>query len=82
MLHTDNNNFFAIKSYLRIQPFTTLTIGVLLIIAIFGITVKIMEYYNQAMINLIVGDYGNIMKKFGNIYNSYWMIVVTMATSK
>jgi hypothetical protein len=81
MLNTDNNIFFAIKSYLRIQPFITLLIGVTLIIAIFGITVKIMEYYNSALIAMITGDYGNIMRKFGNIYNSYWLIVVTMATS-
>lgn len=81
MLNTDNNIFFAIKSYLRIQPFMTLLIGVMLIIAIFGITVKIMEFYNSSLIRLIGGDTGNIMMKFSDIYNSYWLIVVTMATS-
>lgn len=82
MLNTDNNILFAIKSYLRLQPFITLLISVVLIIAIFGITVKIMENYNKALLDIIVmDDYVKVMKKFENIYNSYWLIVVTMATS-
>ena len=82
MLNTDNNILFATKSYLRLQPFITLLISVALIIAIFGITVKIMENYNKELLDIIVvDDYVKVMKKFENIYNSYWLIVVTMATS-
>lgn len=86
MLNTDNNILFAIKSYLRIQPFFTLFVSVVLTIAIFGITVKIMEYYNKSLMNLLLSGEGylyvDVMKQFEYLSNSYWLIVVTMATSK
>ena len=56
MLNTENNILFALKSYLRIQPFLTLLVGVALIVAIFGIFMKIMEFYNEALIKLIVEE--------------------------
>ena len=53
MVYIDNNLVFLTKSSLRSHPFVSLSIGVVMIITIFGISIKFMEYYNAALIAII-----------------------------
>jgi hypothetical protein len=80
---------FAIRAYLKQLPFIALTFGVCFTIVFFGFSVGLFEYYNSNLMHqmgatkdkntnyAVVG----VMEQFSNIYNSYWLILVTMTTS-
>ena len=53
LMNTKTDVTFALKSYLRLKPFISLIIGVILVITIFGIGVKVFEYYNENLIETI-----------------------------
>lgn len=52
-MNTKPDMTFALKSYLRIKPFISLIIGVMIIIGIFGVGVKAFENYNENLVKLI-----------------------------
>jgi hypothetical protein len=83
LMNTKANVPFAIKAYLKINPFVTLLFCVAFVIIIFGYAAQLFEYYNSTMMNSM-DDTGNAyvqaMQKFSNIYNALWLIVVTMST--
>ncbi len=83
LMNTKADVSFAIKAYLRINPFTTLLFCVAFVIIIFGYAAQLFEYYNSTMMNSMEdtnNPYVQTMQKFSNIYNSLWLIVVTMST--
>ena len=52
-MNTKTDVTFALKSYLRLKPFISLIIGVIMVITIFGVGIKVLEYYNENLIKLI-----------------------------
>lgn len=88
LMNTNASISFGIKAYLKINPFLTLLIGILFIIFSFGISIRLFEYYNYQIMQLIdTSDNGHnsgmaiVMLKFQNMLNSFWLILVTMTTS-
>jgi hypothetical protein len=80
---------FAIKSYLKLIPFFALCFATTFIIIFFGFAASLFEYYNSALMDAYGSGPNNtntnfvqVMQMFSNIYNSYWLILVTMTTSK
>lgn len=84
-LNTVSDIGFGLKAYLKIRPYSSLLVGILVVILIFGIYEHMFEYYNAQMIQML-NDASNpsfisTMKKFENLFNSFWLILVTMSTS-
>lgn len=89
LMNTDASISFGIKAYLKQRPFISLACGMVFVISLFGLGMKIFEFYNLQMMELIDssdgainGNFASVMKKFKNILNSFWLIIVTMTTSK
>jgi hypothetical protein len=89
LMNTEATIGFGIKAYLKINPFLTLGIGIFFVILFFGLGVKIFEYYGVQVMELLNstedaynGDFAGVMKKFENMLNCFWLILVTMTTSK
>lgn len=87
LMNTQADVGFGIRAYLKIRPFISLLFGVTLVILIFGVAAYMFEYYNSTMINLLGVDsnstnpsFSQTMQKFSNIYNSLWLILVSMTT--
>ena len=57
-MNTKTDVTFALKSYLRNNPFISLITGVLIVIGVFGVGVKAFEHYNENLVNLISLDDG------------------------
>lgn len=57
-MNTKTDVTFALKSYLRINPFISLITGVIIVIGVFGVGVKAFENYNESLVNLISLDDG------------------------
>lgn len=80
---------FGIRAILKENPALFLIFGMVFIIVFFGTGLSIFEYYNQAQMTCldISGSSTNssqaqVMLYFSNIYNSFWLVIVTMTTSK
>jgi hypothetical protein len=58
-MNTKSDITFALKSYLRINPFLSLIIGVIIVIGVFGVGIKAFEHYNENLVNLISLDDGS-----------------------
>jgi hypothetical protein len=74
---------FAVRSYLRIRPFISLILALCFIILIFGVATQLFEYYNSGIMNMLDennNSFVQTMHKFSNLYNSLWLILVTMTT--
>lgn len=56
VMNTKPDVTFALKAYLKIKPFISLIIGVILIIGVFGVGIKAFENYNENLVNLISLD--------------------------
>ena len=83
MMNTQANTTFALKAYLKINPYGSLAIVMVFIIVIFGISMQILEYYNAQIMSALIEDnnaYVQVMQKFSNYFNSLWVVVVTMTT--
>lgn len=88
-MNTEANISFSLKAYIKKSPFITLGVCILIITVLFGLSMKNFEYYNKPMIDLLdTSDtaynsvFSRTMKKFHNILNSFWLIIVTFTTSK
>jgi hypothetical protein len=55
-MNTKTDVNFALKSWLRMNPFFSLITGVIIIIGIFGVGVKAFENYNENLVGLISLD--------------------------
>jgi hypothetical protein len=77
---------FGLRSYLKINPLISLTINVIFLMVFFGLAAELFEYYNSYMLNLLSITLGpqatkvGVMHEFSNIYNTFWLIIVTMCT--
>lgn len=83
LMNTKANVSFAIKAYLKINPFISLLFCVAFVVIIFGYAAQLFEYYNSTIMNSMEATdniYVQVMLKFSNIYNALWLIVVTMST--
>ena len=83
LMNTKANTSFALRAYLKVNPFGVLLITMVFIIAIFGISMQILEYYNAQIMAAMVEDnnqYVQIMNKFCYFFNSLWVVIVTMTT--
>ena len=88
-MNTEATIGFGIKAYLKINPFLTLGIGIFFVILFFGLGVKIFEFYGVQVMELLNTNekahgynFSSVMKKFENMLNCFWLILVTMTTSK
>lgn len=88
-MNTEATIGFGIKAYLKINPFLTLGIGIFFVILFFGLGVKIFEFYGVQVMELLKTEdnaynisFSLVMKKFENMLNCFWLILVTMTTSK
>lgn len=87
-LNCDANVSFGIRAILKQYPSLSLVFGMVFIIVFFGTGLSIFEYYNQAQMSClgtsedsINASQAQVMLYFSNIYNSFWLVVVTMTTS-
>lgn len=76
---------FGVKAYLKINPFFSMIICFLFVITILGLNIMIFEYYADQIIIQIYSEkdentFEKIMKLFKNLFNCYWLILVTMTT--
>lgn len=80
---------FGIKAILKKYPSRCLIFGIIFIVIFFGIGLSIFEYYNQAQMSClgVQSDSTNsgmaqVMLYFSDLLNSFWLVIVTMTTSK
>lgn len=80
---------FGIKAILKKYPSLCLIFGIFFIVIFFGIGLNIFEYYNRAQMSCMgTGDTNNsngmvnVMLHFSDLLNSFWLVIVTMTTSK
>jgi hypothetical protein len=88
-MNTKADVSFGVRASLKIQPFMTLIFGVTFVIVIFGLATQVFEYYNFELINSLDksgpatnSGFSTVMQKFSDVYNSFWLMLVTMTTSK
>ncbi len=88
-LNCSANVSFGIRAILKKYPSLSLIFGIVFIICFFGAGLSIFEYYNQAQMSCLGltenssnSNQAQVMLYFSNIYNSFWLVVVTMTTSK
>ena len=79
---------FGIRAILKQHPSLSLVFGMIFVVVFFGTQLSIFEYYNQAQMACMGVSqeelnffYTQIMMSFSNIYNSFWLVIVTMTTS-
>jgi hypothetical protein len=79
---------FGIKGILKKYPSLSLIFGIFFIVIFFGIGLHIFEYYNQAQMTCMMLDedatnsgMAGVMTHFSSLYNSFWLVIVTMTTS-
>lgn len=84
LMNTEATVGFGIKAYLKINPFLTLGISIFFVILFFGFAMRIFEFYGYQTMKTIQDDQAFVpsMMKFENLFNSFWLILVTMTTSK
>jgi hypothetical protein len=83
IMNTKADFSFNIRATLRHRPFFSLSFAIVFIITAFGIATQLFEFYNSEMIYALdekENQHARTMQKFSNIYNSFWLIVVTMTT--
>jgi len=87
-LNCDANVSFGIRAILKQYPSMSLMFGIFFIIVFFGTGLSIFEYYNQTQMSCLGttssstnASQAQVMLYFSNIYNSFWLVVVTMTTS-
>lgn len=80
---------FGIRAILKQYPSSSLIFGMCFIVVFFGTGLSIFEYYNQAQMgclgissNNINASQTQVMLSFSNLLNSFWLVIVTMTTSK
>jgi len=80
---------FGIKAILKKYPSLCLIFGVFFIVIFFGIGLNIFEYYNQAQMSCLGinenssnNNMAQVMLYFSELLNSFWLVIVTMTTSK
>lgn len=56
LMNTQASVGFSLKAYLKVSPFSLLGIGTFVIIIIFGLGIRLAEYYNDYMIQLLDSD--------------------------
>ena len=86
-MNTEASIGFGIKAYLKVSPFTSLGVGISFFILFLGLGMRMLEFYNLQIMELMSIDGYNqsfvgVMMKFQNFLNAFWLILVTMTTSK
>lgn len=71
-MNTKSDITFALKSYLRINPFISLITGVLILIGVFGVGIKAFENYNENYVNLISLDDGTPGSTYKKLIKQAW----------
>lgn len=56
LMNTQASVGFSLKAYLKVSPFSLLGIGTFVIIIMFGLGIRLAEYYNDYMIQLLDSD--------------------------
>lgn len=59
-MNTEATVGFGLKAYLKIMPFYSLAIGILLVIVFFGLGTKIFEFYNMQIMDLLDSSSGAV----------------------
>jgi len=83
IMNTKADFSFNLRATLKHRPFFSLTFSVVFLIVTFGIAMQIFEFYNAELIYALDdtnNQHARTMQKFSNIYNSFWLIIVTMTT--
>jgi len=87
-LNCDANVSFGIRAILKQYPSLSLIFGMVFIVVFFGTGMSIFEFYNQAQMSCLGtsssstnSSQAQVMLYFSNIYNSFWLVIVTMTTS-
>jgi hypothetical protein len=83
-INCDANLSFGLRAYLIMRPLACLFFLVCTFILFFGLSLKMCEFYNKTLTDAL-SDLENIgfikiMRKFENLYNACWNILVTMST--
>lgn len=78
---------FTVKTYLKIMPYTSLVVGLMFIMLVFGFATQVFEYYNSMLMKMMGTSPENTnngitstMLSFSNVYSSFWLMLVTMTT--
>jgi hypothetical protein len=76
---------FALRAYLKMKPLYSLIFCMIFVVVIFGTGIHLVEFTNNYMLDLTTSDVTSqasvgYMKNFKNLYNSLWLVVVTMTT--
>jgi hypothetical protein len=86
-MNCEADSNFILKTYLKTNPFLSLSVCVFLVIILFGMAEQIFEWYNRDLMNQISYLEGDpnaarvqVMNKFANVYNSFWLVLVTITT--
>lgn len=84
-MRCDADLSFGLRAYLKMKPFISLTFSVIFVILFFGVGEFISENYNEIMTDMLSPmspqwPFVQVMQKFTNMYNSFWLVVVTMTT--
>lgn len=64
------NIIFSLKAYLKLKPYFILALALLIVTLMLGCIIRIFE----------IGINGPDL--FENLFNSFWVILITMTTSK
>ena len=86
-MNTRSTKSFALKAYLKNYPYITLIISIFFLMIVSGLSTQLFEYYNGVLMrSLGKEDYNtnhtfvNVMLNFSNVYNSLWLMLMTMTT--
>ena len=86
-MNTRATKSFALKAYLKNYPYICLIIGILFLMIISGLATQLFEYYNGVLMRSMGdNDYNtnytfvSTMLNFSNVYNSLWLMLMTMTT--
>jgi hypothetical protein len=83
IMSTNADFSFNLRASLRSRPLFSISVTIVLILSVSGISMQFFEYYNSEMIYALdetYNPYARIMQRFSNIYNSFWLIIVTITT--
>ena len=86
-MNTRATKSFALKAYLKNYPYICLIVGILFLMIISGLSTQLFEYYNGVLMRSMGNkDYNTnynfviTMLNFSNVYNSLWLMLMTMTT--
>lgn len=66
LMNSEASISFSLKAYLKVSPFAFLVNFILILIVIFGIGIRVFEYYNDTMMQMLDSEYSD-----GDIEDGY-----------